>query len=650
MLGLNNFSSSNCCCAAGRCRGCLYCGAGPWHPTATTAIAALLEPAQPKPNPKGQPATPKGLGAQFCVGLAFGLAVAGPYLFIGAGPGLDKCPLQQRSAQRPTDAGGCTCGLAAGAGTGFIATAFALALNNAADCPLGSSGGIGHRPGAGLEPLAAGPIGGTIWPGDPITGLDLSFTVLQLPALQLVLSVVMGQLLVGLAACLWLSVSQGNSFSEWYFSGLSKPQQRVLQPQLAALALVAALITALSPFELMVDGHGVAAGAGFVDVYVRLPLRLLLAGLLLLTAGGLMTPLPSGWLRRGLLLPLACTGLLIPLAELLIAPVVQRFMVQPRELQLERTYLERTIKATRAAFGLDQVQQETLEPRQGLDAADLKQGPGTIENLRLWDNQPLLATNRQLQQLRLYYSFPSAAVDRYSLSSDQNRGAQQVLIAPRELDANALPGASRTWQNLHMVFTHGYGFTVSPVNAFGPDGLPIFFVKDLGRSGQVQGFAELDVTSAEVRRQLPVGEPRIYFGFNATPYAIAPSRVKEFDYPEGDLNIYSHYKGTLGVPLSHSWQKIFAANYLREPRLLFTGALEANSKLLLRRQIQARLKAIAPFLRFENAPYLVTASLPPAVASNEACINSGLWMDSPQAAAIPTAKLIPKVCVIYATR
>lgn len=84
--------------------------------------------------------------------------------------------------------------------------------------------------------------------------------MLQLPALQLVLSVVMGQLLVGLAACLWLSVSQGNSFSEWYFSGLSKPQQRVLQPQLAALALVAALITALSPFELMVDGHGVAAG------------------------------------------------------------------------------------------------------------------------------------------------------------------------------------------------------------------------------------------------------------------------------------------------------------------------------------------------------------------------------------------------------
>lgn len=446
--------------------------------------------------------------------------------------------------------------------------------------------------------------------GDPVTGLDLSFTVLQLPALRLVLSVLIVQLLVGLAACLWLNISQGNSLSDWHFGGLSKPQQQVLQPQLAALALVAALITSLSPFDLMVSGHGVAAGAGFVDLYVRLPLRLLLGVLLLLTAVGLMTPLPQGWLRRGLLVPLASTGLLFPLAELIIAPVVQRFMVQPRELQLERPYLQRTIDATRQAFGLDQVRLETLEPRQGLTAADLKQGTGTIENLRLWDTQPLLATNRQLQQLRLYYSFPSAAVDRYGLSKDPNQGAQQVLIAPRELDANALPGASRTWQNLHMVFTHGYGFTVSPVNAFGPDGLPLFFIKDLGQSGQIQGFAELGVTRAEVKREIPVGNPRIYFGYNEAPYAIAPSRVKEFDYPEGDLNVYSNYKGNSGIPLKYNWQKLFAAAYLREPRLLFTGALEANSKLLLRRQIHNRLRAIAPFLKFESNPYLVTANLP----------------------------------------
>lgn len=138
---------------------------------------------------------------------------------------------------------------------------------------------------------------------DPVTGLDLRVTVLQLPALRLLLSVLLAQGLVGLAGCLWLSISQGTSLSDWRFAGLAKDQQRVLQPQLAVLALVAALLAGLAPFELMVQGSGVAAGAGFVDLHVRLPLRLLLSVLLLFTALGLLAPLPRGWLRRGLLIP-----------------------------------------------------------------------------------------------------------------------------------------------------------------------------------------------------------------------------------------------------------------------------------------------------------------------------------------------------------
>lgn len=457
-----------------------------------------------------------------------------------------------------------------------------------------------------LPALLAAPFG----QGDPVTGLDLSFTVLRLPALRLVLSVLMAQGLVGLAGCLWLSFSQGTSLSDWRFSGLSRAQQKTLQPQLAVLALVAACIAFLAPFELMVQGSGVAAGAGFVDLQVRLPLRLLLGALLLLTALGLTVPLPEGWFRRGLLLPLAGTALLVPLAELLLAPVVQRLMVQPRELQLERPYLARTIKATRAAFGLEEVQLETLQPRQNLTAADLAEEPGTLDNLRLWDTQPLLATNRQLQQLRLYYSFPSAAVDRYRLSADPNRSSQQVLIAARELDTNALPTASRTWLNRHLVFTHGYGFTVSPVNAFGPDGLPLYFVKDLGLSGQIQGIPQLRVSTAEVRRQLPMGRPRLYFGASPADYAVAPTHVREFDFPEGDLNVYSSYSGHGGIPLGEHWQKMLASAYLREPRLLFTGAIHGKTRLLLRRQVQARLQALAPFLKFESEPYLVTVSIP----------------------------------------
>jgi len=443
---------------------------------------------------------------------------------------------------------------------------------------------------------------------DPVTGFDLAFTVLQLPALHLLVSVIAAQTMVGLAGCLWLTFGEGSSLSDLRFPGLSKLQQQVLQPQLAVLAVMAALSNALAPFDLMVQGSGVASGAGFVDLHVRLPLRLLLTALLLLTATGLLVPLPRDWLRRGALIPLATTALLLPFAEWIVAPLVQKVVVQPRELALESSYLERSIRATRRAFGLVAVRPFTLNPRQALTPEDLAQAPGTLANIRLWDSKPLLATNRQLQQLRLYYRFNSAAVDRYPLGDDPIRqGSQQVLIAAREIDTGALSKDSRTWLNRHMVFTHGYGFTVSTVNAFGPDGLPLYFVKDLGQSGKVQGIPSLGLSDQTVRRALPVGRPRLYFGSAPAPYAIAPSQVREFDYPEGDLNVYSHYNGGDGVPIHDPLRRLMAAAYLSEPRLLFTGSLTPSSRLLLRRRINERLAALAPFLRFESQPYLVTA-------------------------------------------
>jgi uncharacterized membrane protein (UPF0182 family) len=443
---------------------------------------------------------------------------------------------------------------------------------------------------------------------DPVAGFDLSFTTLQLPALHLLVSVVLAQAVVGLAGCLWLTLSEGSSLSDLRFPGLSGQQQRVLQPQLAVLAVMAALSYALSPFDLMVQGSGVASGAGYVDLHVRLPLRLLLAALLALTGLGLLVPMPRQWLRRGALIPLATTALAVPLVEWIVAPLVQRVWVQPRELALEAPYLRRSIQATRRAFGLETVKQVTLQPRQQLTAADLAAAPGTLSNIRLWDSKPLLEANRQLQQLRLYYRFPSAAVDRYPLAGDQARnGSQQVLIAARELDTSALPLGSRTWLNRHLVFTHGYGFTVSTVNAFGPDGLPLYFVKDLGRGGKVQGIPALGLDSATVRQALPVGQPRLYFSSARAPYVIAPTQVREFDYPEGDLNLYSHYDGSGGVPIHGPLDRLLAALYLPEPRLLFTGSLTPNSRLLLRRQVNDRLTALAPFLRFESQPYLVTA-------------------------------------------
>ena len=458
-----------------------------------------------------------------------------------------------------------------------------------------------------LPALLASPFG----EGDPLTGLDLSFTVLRLPAIHLLLSVAIAQIAVGLAACLLLTLSEGTTLSDLAFGGLSRQQQQVLQPQLAALALVVGLSNALAPFDLMVEGSGVAAGAGWVDLHVRLPLRLIFSLMLFLTAAALLVPVPEGWLRRGVLIPLSITSLTVPLSEWMLTPLAQRFLVQPRELSLEAPYLERSIQATRKAFGLERVRTLTLEPRQKVTKADLGSSPGTLDNIRLWDSQPLIAANRQLQQLRLYYTFSTAAVDRYGLQGLSPRDtSQQVLIAARELDTQALPKGSRTWLNKHLVFTHGHGFTVSPVNAAGADGLPLYFVKDLGRSARVQGIAKLGISDAEAQKALPIGRPSLYFSSGPAPYAIAPTRVKEFSYPEGDLNVYTHYDGTVGISLAKGWQKLAAALYLKEPRVLFTGSITPRSLLLLRRQVNKRLEALAPFLSFESQPYLVTARVP----------------------------------------
>lgn len=448
---------------------------------------------------------------------------------------------------------------------------------------------------------------------DPVTGLDLSFSVLQLPALRLLLSVVFAQGVVGLASCFWLTFTERSSLSDLAFPGLTRSQQQMLQPQLAVLAFVAAISQCLAPFNLMVKGTGVAAGAGFVDLHFSVPMLLLLALLLVAIGLSLLLPMPAGWRRRKVLIPLVGAAIGVPLLQAIVAPLLQRFWVQPRELAVETPYLARSIKATRSAFAIDIMNYLTMRPRERLSAQDLAKSPGTLANIRLWDSKPLLSTNRELQQLRLYYRFPSAAVDRYPLVADAaTKGSQQVLIAARELDTKALSKKARSWLNTHMVFTHGYGFTVSPVNIANDDGLPLYFIKDIGSSAKVLGIEKLGISAKSVRQALPVGQPRIYFGTMKEPYVIAPSKVMEFDYPDAGLGaINSSLTPRRGIKVYEPLQRLMAAIYLGEPRLLFLSALTPDSMLLIRRQVNQQLKALVPFLDFESQPFLVTAKVEP---------------------------------------
>jgi len=446
---------------------------------------------------------------------------------------------------------------------------------------------------------------------DPLLGADVSFVLVRFPAIALALTLLLALLLAHLGAASWGSLAARGQLSDWRFAGLSQVQLLSLRLPVGVLALGMAGAFWLARHQLLLSTLGVVPGAGWVDVHVALPLRSFAAFASLLMGMLLLLPLPRhGW-RVLASVVLAATVLLLSLVQLVLKPVLQLLVVNPMELSREQRYLAHSIRFTRAAFQLDRITHRDVNPAPRLTRADVVTSAATLRNIRLWDSQPLLATNRQLQQLRVFYRFSEPAVDRYTLGQGRNGGRQQVMITPREMDSSALPAAARTWLNRHLVFTHGQGFTVSPVNTSGGDGLPEYFISDLGRSSRIKGSRQLGISRSDVARGIPVGKPSLYFGALNNPYALVPSAVREFDYPEGDENFYTSYSGAAGVPVGSWLGRMAAALYLAEPRLLATGAIRPDTRLLLRRDVRALLRQLTPFVRFEADPYLVSVALRP---------------------------------------
>jgi uncharacterized membrane protein (UPF0182 family) len=476
---------------------------------------------------------------------------------------------------------------------------------------------------------------------EPMLQADIAFGLVRFPALAFGLTLLIALVLCHLGAGLWGVMARPPQLSDGRFHGFTPDQLLQLRWPLALLALLTACSFWLGRHQLLLSTAGSVPGAGWLDVHLVLPLRTLAAVVAVLTAVVLLLPLPRRGVRGPLLVGVSLALLLVPLLEAVLTPLLQLLLVKPRELQLETPYLARSIGATRAAFQLDDISTRFVKPRRRLTRADVQAGEATLRNIRLWDSQPLLSTNRQLQQLRVYYRFSGAAVDRYGLSEKAALGRQLVIITARELDQASLPPAARTWLNTHLVFTHGYGFTVSPVNTSSPDGLPDYFISDLGASTRVQGNTQLGISTPEVRAGIPIGKPSLYFGALASPYALAPTRVQEFDYPQGDENLYTHYAGTAGVPIGSPWGRLASAIYLQEPKLLVQGAITPQTRLLLRREVRERLRSLAPFVRFEGDPVLVSVQLkehgPFATNQNQFWMVEGFTTSRsyPYSAAVP---------------
>ena len=463
---------------------------------------------------------------------------------------------------------------------------------------------------------------------DPIFGRDISFYIFQLPLLRLLEFWFISVLFFTFVSVGLIYLLRGGTLSRGRFYGLSVDHQRHLYTLAGLLFLITSFSHWLGRYDILYFQEGVVYGAGYTHVHVLLPvnwglaLLTFLLGVVFLGRGVLwwpnyVNPMGSGsrwWTQRaseernGIQLGYArflvkgiSVYLGLTLVGLVLVPmVVQRLVVQPNELQRERPYIGHSINLTRAAFDLEAIDAEPFDPNGDLTVADLERNELTLGNIRLWDPRPLLESNRQLQQIRLYYEFKDADFDRYNVLNPSRRSERrQVMISARELNYERVPDIAKTWVNEHLVYTHGFGFTMSPVNTAGPDGLPTYFVSGIDNSP----------SSEEVRQSIPIGEPRLYFGELTNTYIMTNTRALELDYPSGNENIYTTYLGRGGVPLNHPWRRLLFARYLKDWRMLFTEDFTADTRLLLRRNIADRVQTIAPFLRFDTDPYLVTADI-----------------------------------------
>jgi hypothetical protein len=465
---------------------------------------------------------------------------------------------------------------------------------------------------------------------DPVFHRDLSFYVFTLPIGELLEFWLVGMFLYGLIAVVLTYLLAGDNLNQGRFDELSRSQQRHLEGLGSCFMLAVALSYWLNRYELLYSRRGVTYGASYTDVTIELPadtfLSLLAVAIALLLCWGAVFGYPKHWSRKLLVWGIGADLLIALVTGTLLPSAVQRFLVLPNELELERPYIERSIALTRQAFNLAIIDDQTFDPQNDLTYADIQANDLTIRNIRLWDQRPLLKTNRQLQQIRPYYRFSDADIDRYTLLRDtaarrpsspspapteQQPGAnaadterRQTLIAARELDYSTVPQAAQTWVNQHLIYTHGYGFTLSPVNTVAAGGLPEYFVKDIG---DTTTDGTLTVSSEAIRDSIPIGQPRIYFGEITNTYVMTGTRTQELDYPSGNENVYNVYDGRGGINIGSFWQRLLLAKYLHDWQMLLTQDFTPQTKLLFRRNINQRIRAIAPFLRYDRDPYLVAA-------------------------------------------
>ena len=434
---------------------------------------------------------------------------------------------------------------------------------------------------------------------DPIFNKDISFYFFQLPFFRGILNSVVGLLFVFIVLTVLFNaimfslrrptlyevdnrLGQVNAFFSTVVQITKK--QLIVLGSLFLVTLAANFY--LSSYSLLLASsseRGVVFGAGFTDIMItlntyRVQIITVLVAVILLIAG----------YKKSRMKTMVAAPVMIILVSLLgniAAVAVQSFLVAPNELSRERAYIEHNIAYTQRAYGLNEVKVDEFDVKNNLTLEDLRNNQETIQNIRINDYRPAIETYNQVQAIRSYYRFLDVDIDRYYINGKYT----QVFLAPREIDINLLSATAKTWINQHLKYTHGYGVVLSPVNSVTSEGQPELAIKNIP-----------PVSNIDIK----VDRPEIYFGELTNHHIIVNTKEKEFDYPTGNDNAETIYAGTAGVSL-RGFNRILYSYYTKTMKLLLSGSITNESKVVLHRNIIDRVNKIAPFIRYDEDPYIV---------------------------------------------
>jgi uncharacterized membrane protein (UPF0182 family) len=424
---------------------------------------------------------------------------------------------------------------------------------------------------------------------DPVFGKPLNFFLFTLPAWQLLVGwlLTLAVLACALAVFFLLITGGGRAFAGRSKTYVVALPWRGLSTAFAVFLAVLAMRVYLGRFDRLFDSHTIFAGVTYSDAHVMLPGTLLVCAALVLGAAIAAVNavrVPRGRWIAAAILPAALCYVCLQV----VGWYVSSFIVKPNELVREQPFIAHNIALTRQAYGLDRVAQREFPAETDVAAADPANNQATLQNIRLWDWRALQDTLRQIQEIRTYYDFPDIDIDRYEIDGM----TRQVMLATRELNVEKLPESSRNWINEKLIYTHGYGITMNPVNGFTPEGLPTLILSNMPVQSTVRG--------------LTVTRPEVYFGELTNTDVYVKTRQKEFNYPQGQTNSLTSYEGNGGIVLGGFLRRIIIALDRGDlAKLPFSDDVNNDSQLLMRRNVRDRVSALAPFLTYDPDPYIV---------------------------------------------